>query len=136
MTDDARRANVAREVGRGREALRAAHALVGLGLHADAISRAYYAAFHFVLALLFSRGVEPRSHAGAMHLLNIELVRTGVLASSHNRLLGGLQRARELADYDSAVVFGEPDASALVSDANAFEREAVAILQREGWLGA
>jgi uncharacterized protein (UPF0332 family) len=133
MTESNRIRNVADEVTRADQALRAAEALLSLGLHADAVSRAYYAAFHLVRALLLTRGVEPRSHQGAIHLLNVELVRPGQFPASHNRLLAGLQRQRENADYDAAVVFTAEDAQAAVEDARAFAVDARAALHRWGY---
>jgi uncharacterized protein (UPF0332 family) len=133
VTDDNRRRNIGVELARAADALRAAKALVALGLGNDAVSRAYYAVFHYVRALLLTRGVEPKTHAGAVHLLNVEFVRTGLLASSHNRLLAGLQRSRELADYDAAVTFSTEDAVAEVAEAERFMAAADALLQREGW---
>ncbi len=133
MTDDNRRRNIGVELARAADALRAAKALVALGLGNDAVSRAYYAVFHYVRALLLTRGVEPKTHAGAVPLLNVEFVRAGLLASSHNRLLAGLQRSRELADYDAAVTFSTEDAVAEVAEAERFMAAADALLQREGW---
>lgn len=135
MTEDNQKRAIRDEVERADQALRAADALLGLGLFADAVSRAYYGAFHLLRALLLSRGVEPKTHAGAIHLFNVELVRKGVFASSHNRLLGGLQRARELADYDAAIAFSAEDAGNEVRDARAFAAEALSFLRDEGWLG-
>jgi uncharacterized protein (UPF0332 family) len=135
LTGDNRRKNLADEIARADQAMRSAEALLGLALHADAVSRAYYAVFHLLRALLLSRGVEPKTHAGAIHLFNTELVRAGVFPSSHNRLLGGLQRARELADYDAAVVFSADDAAAEVAEARSFRDAALAFLAKEGWLG-
>ena len=80
------------------------------------MSRAYYGAFHALCALLFSRGLEAKSHGGAIHLFNTEFVRTGLLGSSHNRLLAGVQRSRELADYDAAVTFSKEDAEGCLRD--------------------
>ena len=134
MTEENRRRNLQDEVERGDQAVRAAQALLDAGLHADSVSRAYYAAYHLLRALLLSRGLEPRSHSGAIHLFNTEFVRGGFLPSSHNRLLGGLQRARELADYDSAVAFSAEDARQSLADARAFAREILELLGREGWL--
>lgn len=51
MTEENRRRNIEDEVARARLALRAVEALLGLGLHADSISRAYYAVFHWIRAL-------------------------------------------------------------------------------------
>ena len=134
MTGENRKKNLADEVARSGESMRAAEALVGLGLHADAVSRAYYAAFHLLRAVLLSRGVEPKTHSGAIHLFNTELVRAGLFPTAHNRLLGGLQRARELADYDAAVVFAVEDARAEIDEAHSFCDEALAFLRREGWI--
>lgn len=134
MTEENRRRNLQDEIERGDQALRAAQALLDAGLHADSVSRAYYAAYHLLRALLLSRGLEPRSHSGAIHLFNTEFVRGGLLPSSHNRLLGGLQRARELADYDSAVAFSADDARQSLDDARSFAREVLDFLDREGWL--
>lgn len=134
MTGDNRRRNIAEEVARAEESLRAAKALLDLGLHSDSISRSYYAVFHVLRALILSRDIEPKTHAGAIHLFNQEFVRTGVVPNSHNRLLAGLQRARELADYDAAVSFSAEDASAEVRAAVSFRDEMLALLAREGWL--
>jgi hypothetical protein len=101
MTEDARKTNIRDEIDRATAALRAATALIPLGLHADAISRCYYGAFHALRALGFARGIEARTHAGAIHVFNTEFVRAGLFPSSNNRILSGLQRSRELADYAS-----------------------------------
>lgn len=134
MTDENRQQNLRDELERAEAALRAADALIGLDLHADAVSRCYYAVYHYLRALLYSRGVEPRSHAGAIHLFNTQLVRPGVMDASFNRLLSGLQRSRELADYDAAVRFSADDARAYVVEARQFGEAAVDLLTREGWL--
>ena len=133
MTDENRRRNLALELERADQALRAAEALLGLALFSDAVSRAYYAAFHFLRALLLTRGLEPKSHRGAIHLFNAEFVRPATFSTAHNRLLAGLQRARELADYDSAVAFSLEDARAEIEDARRFGSEIRAFLVREGW---
>jgi uncharacterized protein (UPF0332 family) len=136
MTDENRRTNLAHELSRASEAFRAAEALLSLNLNADAVSRAYYAAFHVARALLLSHGVEPKTHAGAIHLLNLEFIRPGLLPSSFNRVFGGLQRSREFADYDAAVTFSTEDARAEIEAARAFEAAALALLRAQGWLQA
>ena len=133
MTDPARRESIREALARADEALRAAQALVDAGLFTDAVSRAYYAAFHYLSALLLSRGLEARAHGGALHLLNREFIRSGLLPTAHNRLLAGLQRTRELADYDPAVDFCADDARSQIEEARAFAADALEILRREGW---
>jgi uncharacterized protein (UPF0332 family) len=134
MTDENRRRNIADEITRSDQAMRAARALLELGLYADTVSRAYYGAFHLLRALLLSKGLEAKTHAGAIHLFNVEFVRPGVVQSSYNRLIGGMQRSRELADYDAAIVFSQQDADACLRDAETFRTQALAILERENWI--
>lgn len=134
MTEDNRRRNIADELARAERAVQAAEALWKLDLHADSVSRSYYAVFHYLRALLFSRGLEPRSHSGAIHLFNTEFVRTGRLPSAHNRLLSGMQGTRELADYDAAAEFSAGDAETQLEDARLFGRDVVELLRTEGWV--
>jgi len=136
VTDENRRANIADEVARAEAALAAADALAGLGLAADSVSRSYYGAFHYLRALLLSAGSEARTHAGAIHLFNTSFVRQGLFSSSHNRLLAGLQRSRELADDDAAVQLTEEDARAELADARRFAADVRAYLIDNGWLRA
>jgi uncharacterized protein (UPF0332 family) len=133
VTDENRRRNIADEIDRADQALRAVRALLDLGLHADSVSRAYYGALHALRALLLSRGVDAKTHAGAIHVFNVEFVRAGLFASSHNRLLAGIQRSRELADCDAAVSFSSADAEACLRDAETFRADALARLRDEGW---
>jgi uncharacterized protein (UPF0332 family) len=46
LTGDNRRKNIAVEATRGDESLEAARVLLATALYADAVSRAYYGAFH------------------------------------------------------------------------------------------
>lgn len=134
MTDENRKRNLLEELARAEQALRAAEALRDLGLFSDAVSRAYYGVFHILRAVLVSRAIEPKTHSGAIHLFNTEIIRPGLLPSAHNKILGGLQRARELADYDAAIVFSREDVEAFLSEARSFENDVRALLAREGWI--
>jgi len=136
MTEENRRKNLARELERAAAAFQAAEALLGLGLTADSVSRAYYAAFHVARALLLSRGLEAKTHSGVVHMMNIEFVRAGLLSSSFNRLFAGLQRTREYADYDAAVTFSKEDAQAELTAARSFEAAVTELLRGEGWMSA
>ena len=80
MTDDQKRTNIAAEVARGESAFRSAELLLAAGQRADAVSRAYYAAFHYARALLLTLGEEARTHGGLDRLVQRDLVRTGKLA--------------------------------------------------------
>ena len=77
MTDANKRANVASELGRADESMRAARVLVDAALLHDAESRLYYAIYHAAVALLLTEGLEPRSHAGTASMLGLHFVKTG-----------------------------------------------------------
>ena len=99
MTEENRRLAQQQELERSEEDLAAARALVSASLFRPAMTRVYYAAFHAVRALLFAEGLEPRSHGGVQHLLNLHYILPGRLEARWNRVLARLQKFREQADY-------------------------------------
>ncbi|OGQ19385.1 MAG: hypothetical protein A2138_08020 [Deltaproteobacteria bacterium RBG_16_71_12] len=125
MTDDeALHQNVEDELRLADSALQAADALLGLGIVPDAASRAYYAAFHAARALLFSIGIEPRSHAGLRTMLSRHFVRTGKLAAERAKDLAQLEGLRAAGDYDSAFALGVDDVRPDVERARRFVADA------------
>jgi uncharacterized protein (UPF0332 family) len=63
------------------------------------ISRAYYAIYYGACALLAARGVQPKSHQGAIHLLSQEYVRPGRLEQETLDLFTQARRLRLSGDY-------------------------------------
>ena len=94
--------------------------LVRAGMPYGAASRAYYAVFHGARALLFSVGIEPRSHRGIVALVGDHFVRPGRLSPEMGRLLSRMQRDREDADYLTGAVFTDAEASEMITDAERF----------------
>jgi uncharacterized protein (UPF0332 family) len=105
MTGENRKFNAQVELDKARAALRAARALADLGLWDDAVSRAYYAAFHAANALLLSEGILARTHAGTHDLLFQNFVVPGIVERAVSKDLAALQRYREQADYSSSIRF-------------------------------
>ena len=60
--------------------LAAAHDLVTCRRYEDAVSRAYYAAFHAATATLLSLGIESKTHGGLRALFALHVVRPGLVA--------------------------------------------------------
>jgi uncharacterized protein (UPF0332 family) len=89
---------------RADEELRAAEHLLAHGFARIALTRAYFAAFHAVRALLYARGHEPRTHRGAISLFGQHFVKHGTYPAADGWLLSRLQRFREEADYSDAFV--------------------------------
>ena len=136
MTKDNQRKNIAAEVARAEESRRSAAVLIAAGLCADAVSRAYYAAFHYGRAVLLSESEEPRTHGGVDRLLQRDFVRTGRFDADVAKLFTRLQRYRQDADYTSEYLFTPAAAAEEVAAAETFIIEARRFLSSEDLLPA
>jgi uncharacterized protein (UPF0332 family) len=100
VTHENRRAAIADEIAHGDAAHRAAQMLRDGGLSNDALSRLYYALFHYATALLLTEGVEPTSHKALPGLFGLHFVRSGRMTPSEAAVLGHAWQWRTLADYE------------------------------------
>ena len=130
MTGKNRRENARREAQLGDDALRAAEALLELGLPNDAVSRAYYAAFHYGRAVLLLDGLEPRSHRGVVALLERRAVEGRGPSQQGVSRLARLQTFRSLADYSAGERLESERAAEECEAARAFVDEAREVLAR------
>ena len=90
MIEQNRRRNVALETERAAASLRAAEVCLEASLWDDAVSRGYYAAYHIVQAVLFTAGLEARTHEGIHDLFFLHFVRPGVFPQRLARRLASL----------------------------------------------
>ncbi len=126
MTGENRITNARAEIAAAHDALKVADAALGLGAFRDAMSRAYYAAFHAARAMVLLCGVEPKTHSGLMHLLNEHLIRTGEIERRFNLVLTRLYAYREASDYAYSFELGGDDVSKEIAAA----RELLAVAER------
>lgn len=124
MTGENRRRNAADELARAETCLTEARSLHAASLPYGAASRAYYAVFHAARALLFSLGLEARTHKGVVSLVGEHFVRPGRLSSTMGRLVSRMQRDREDADYAIGAVFTDEEVSRMLGEAETFLTEA------------
>jgi uncharacterized protein (UPF0332 family) len=129
-----RRQNAHDELTRADTCLKEARALQGAALPYGAASRAYYAVYHAASALLFSIGIEARTHKGVVSTLGEHFVRPGRLSSEMGRLVSRVQRDREDADYARGAVFTGEEASRMIADAESFIAEARRLIAEENSL--
>jgi uncharacterized protein (UPF0332 family) len=120
VTEGGRREAAAEELARANEELAGAEHLLRVGLARIALGRAYFAAFHACRAVLYSEGLEPRSHHGALHLFNLHLVKTGRFETKTSRVLARLQKFREEADYGESFPVDDAGAREELEAARAF----------------
>lgn len=109
MTEDNQKENIRAELERAAEALNAANLLFENGYIIDAVSRLYYVVLYHVRAHLLSKGMEPRSHEGALRLLGLHFVRENILQKRIAQIFSKLMKFREEADYNPVSMFTKED---------------------------
>jgi hypothetical protein len=120
VTDDNRKRNASEELARAETCLDEAQTLQRSSLPYGAASRAYYAVFHAARALLFTAGIEPKSHRGLVALVGEHFVKPGRLSPELGRVLSRMQRDREDADYLSGAVFTPAETAEMLTRAEQF----------------
>jgi len=120
VTEDNRKENIRAELDRATEAIAAATLLYENGFISDAVSRLYYFVLYHVRALLLSKGLEPRSHDGALRLFGLHFVREGLMDRRAAQVFSKLMKFREEADYNPISMFTKEDFVAFKEEAEIF----------------
>jgi hypothetical protein len=132
MTPENQRAAIKEELARAASSLEAARLLAEREYFNDAISRLYYFLYHSTKALLFTKGVEPRSHEGMLRLLGQHFVKTGILTPQDSHVLTRLMKYREEADYNPSYTFTRQDFDELLIAAQTLYAKINRHLEKEG----
>jgi uncharacterized protein (UPF0332 family) len=82
------------------EKLEAAERELAAGYPGEASSRAYYAVFHSITAVLATKGLSFSSHAETIGRFNRDFVKTGVFPADTTHKIQRLFENRQTADYD------------------------------------
>lgn len=105
---------------KSREKLRVAEYLLGAGAYDDAVSRAYYAAFHAAHAALLTEGLTATTHQGLVNLFGLHFVKSGKLPRELGKFLANLKDDRETSDYELYSPIDREIAEQAVKEAKAF----------------
>ena len=120
MNAQNKKKNISEELQRANEALKAASVLNDAGLLNDAVSRLYYCVLHNIRALLLTKGLQAKSHEGALRLFGLHFVKEGIFDTKSSHVFSKLMKYREEADYNPSYMFTSEDFSE-------FNREAIAL---------
>ncbi len=134
MTEMNKKTNSVQEIERAEDCLKSAELLASHGQYTDAISRLYYYAFHTVRALLFSKGFEPKTHEGALRLLGLHFIKTGILNTGISHIFARLMKYREEADYNPSYIFTQEDYVSFKKEADLLCASAKEFLKKEGMI--
>lgn len=83
----------------------------------DAVSRAYYAVFHGISALLLSKGLVYSSHSQVIGAFNREFIKTGILPADFSKKVQNLFDYRQTGDYSIDPLIDHELAKTLTTDA-------------------
>ena len=134
MTQVNRDAAIQEELGRAESALAASTLLSKNGFPLDAVSRLYYSLLFRVRALLLTVELEPKSHEGAIRLLSLHFVKTGLLEPEASHLFSRMMKYREEADYNPSYSFSADEVHRLYNEAAAFSTRVAVLIRQAGFL--
>jgi uncharacterized protein (UPF0332 family) len=84
---------------RAHRALKTGHLVLDDEDYAFTVSRAYFATFYAVNALLATKGVEIRKHSGFVNAFRQHFVKSGLIEVEYGDLYGKIMRDRYDGDY-------------------------------------
>jgi len=90
--------------------VKAAYRNIEEGDYDFASSRAYYAAFYVMEAVLLTKNLAFSKHAGVISAFNQHFVKTGIFPKDFSKNISRLFRERETGDYDFVLSINEEDA--------------------------
>jgi hypothetical protein len=109
--------------------LKVAEKLLRSDDYEDAVSRAYYAVFHAVQALLLTEGERAETHKGVVTLFGLLFVKTGKFKKDLGKYLANLKDERESGDYEVFSYIDRETAETAIEEAKEFVRETQAYLK-------
>ena len=121
--DRAQRELVRGYLDKAKSKVRVAGELLAKGEWDDAVSRAYYAAFHAAQAALLTEGQQGGTHKGVVTLFGLLLVKTGKFDRKWGKMLSNLKDDRETSDYEVLSYMDEETARRAVQEATEFVKQ-------------
>jgi uncharacterized protein (UPF0332 family) len=134
MNEDNKRENIREEIDRAKEAVRAAQLLFENGFVRDAISKLYYSLLYSVRALLLVKGLEPKSHEGALRLFGLHFIKAGNFEAKDSHIFSKLMKYREEADYNPSYTFSQEDFIELKNEAETVIQRITTCLKEKEYL--
>lgn len=134
MNEENKRENIREEIDRANEAIRAANLLFENGFVKDAISKLYYSLLYSVRGLLLTKGLEPKSHEGALRLFGLHFVKPGTFEAKDSHIFSKLMKFREEADYNPSYSFSPEDFTEFKNDAETVIQKITTHLREKDYL--
>jgi uncharacterized protein (UPF0332 family) len=134
VNEENKKENLCEELQRASEAMKAAELLFENGFTKDAVAKLYYSLLYAVRAVLLTKGLEPKSHEGALRLFGMHFVKPGVFQAGDSHVFSKLMKYREEADYNPSYVFTPEDFIEFKREAGFLIQKINARLKKEGYI--
>jgi len=112
------------------EKLRAAETLFKAQEYDDAVSRAYYSAYHAAQAVLLTEELAASTHRGLVNLFGLHFVKTGKFDKKFGKFLANLKDDRERSDYEIYSTIDKEEALQAIKEAQQFSSEVRSYLKK------
>jgi hypothetical protein len=133
VNEENKKENVREEIQRAHESWKAADLLFENGFIRDAVAKLYYSLLYTVRAMLLIKGLEPKSHEGALRLFGMHFVKKGIFESRDSHVFSKLMKYREEADYNPSYVFTPEDYAEFKKEAEIVMHKITSRLKQEGY---
>lgn len=120
---------IAANLERAEQSIRAAQQLASGGYYDFAASRAYYAAFYAATAVLLSEGLELSKHSGVIASIHQRFVKTGKLDKEQGKTLNWLFELRGVGDYGVTAHVSRQETEQAVQAAEVFLEAMKSLMQ-------
>lgn len=134
MKEENKKENIAEEIDRAREAMKAAKLLFDNGFLKDAVSRLYYSLLYGIRSLLLTRGLEAKSHEGALRLFGLHFIKQGLFETKDSHIFSKLMKYREEAEYNPSYTFTREDFIEFKKEAEKVIDKIMVYLKEKGYL--
>ena len=134
MMEENKKENIREEIERASRTMNAATLLFDNNLINDAVSRLYYFLLYHIRALLLSKGLEPKSHEGALRLFALHFIKEKLFDPKDSHVFSKLMKYREEADYNPSYVFSKDDFTDFKKEAEALSIKIKSYLKNNKYL--
>lgn len=115
-------------ISKSEESLKAARLLENQGFYSFAVSRAYYAMFYMVQAVLLEEGLTFSKHSAVISAFGKLFVKTGRVSSEYHRILIDAEDARNISDYGAKQEISPKETSKMLIQAADFINMCIKLL--------
>ena len=124
---------IEREFKIAEECLEEAKNLFSSGYYRGSVSRAYYSMYHAAKALLLTKNISPKTHAGVLRMLGLEFVNKNLLESTYSEVFQYAFTLRNEADYTPDTDISRERAEDVILSAESFLERIKRALIELGW---